>query len=157
MSTRRRVLLLVVAAVTAAACARGPAGSVAPETTFPFGAPGNPGQAGRVIEIRATDAFTFEPAAITVAVGETVTFRLINDGVLLHDFTLGDEMLQRMHEKEMMGSGAMAHRGPNVALLPAGKTVELTWTFSQPGEVLIGCHQPGHYAAGMKGVITVQG
>lgn len=41
--------------------------------------------------------------------------------------------------------------------IPAGETVELTWTFGDEGIVLIGCHQPGHYDAGMTGRITVEG
>jgi uncharacterized cupredoxin-like copper-binding protein len=36
-----------------------------------------------------------------------------------------------------------------------GKTGELTHTFDRTGTVEIGCHQPGHYAAGMKLAVTV--
>jgi uncharacterized cupredoxin-like copper-binding protein len=43
-----------------------------------------------------------------------------------------------------------------VVTIPASGTKELTWVFAEAGTVLIGCHQPGHYAAGMKGQITVQ-
>ena len=50
----------------------------------------------------------------------------------------------------------MEHDQPNVVTVGAGETKELTWTFTQPGTVLIGCHQLGHYDAGMKGQITVQ-
>jgi uncharacterized cupredoxin-like copper-binding protein len=40
-------------------------------------------------------------------------------------------------------------------LLEPGKSGELTHTFEEAGEILIGCHQPGHYEAGMKTTITV--
>lgn len=39
--------------------------------------------------------------------------------------------------------------------LDPGKKGELTYTFDQPGSFLIGCHQPGHYEAGMRVAITV--
>lgn len=38
-----------------------------------------------------------------------------------------------------------------------GVGVASAWTFTEPGTVLIGCHQPGHYSAGMKGTVTVEG
>jgi uncharacterized cupredoxin-like copper-binding protein len=98
-----------------------------------------------------------EPADITVSAGETVTFRLINRGNLVHDFTLGDQATQNKHEAEMMEMGGMDHGDPNVVVIPAGETAELTWTFTNAGTVLIGCHQPGHYAPGMTGRVTVQG
>jgi uncharacterized cupredoxin-like copper-binding protein len=49
----------------------------------------------------------------------------------------------------------MAHDRANTVTVAAGETKELTWAFTEPGTVLIGCHQPGHYDAGMKGQITV--
>ncbi len=32
---------------------------------------------------------------------------------------------------------------------------ELTYTFDQLGTIEIGCHQPGHYDAGMRVTVTV--
>jgi uncharacterized cupredoxin-like copper-binding protein len=52
-------------------------------------------------------------------------------------------------------SGDMMHDESNAFVLEPGETKEMTWHFTQSGEVLFGCHQPGHYAAGMKGTITV--
>ena len=37
-----------------------------------------------------------------------------------------------------------------------GETATLVYTFDEPGELLYGCHVPGHYAAGMVGTITVE-
>ena len=57
---------------------------------------------------------------------------------------------------EMMENGeTMSHDDPNAVVLAAGETKELTWRFSEAGTVLIGCHQPGHYAAGMTGTVVV--
>lgn len=36
-----------------------------------------------------------------------------------------------------------------------GKTGELTHTFKTGQAVLVGCHQPGHYTAGMKLAVDV--
>jgi uncharacterized cupredoxin-like copper-binding protein len=152
--------LILALALTIAACGQETGGTTTPATTeseFAFGSPADSADAVRLIEIQTTDALTFEPADITVAAGETVTFRLSNDGAVIHDFTLGDQATQDAHEAEMSEMGGMAHDEPNVATIPAGDTVELIWTFGDEGTVLIGCHQPGHYAAGMTGRITVEG
>ena len=113
-----------------------------------------------MIEIAAYDDFTFGPEEITVTAGETVTFVVTNVGNLPHDFTLGDEETQDIHEAEMaemagMAASDMAHADPNAVVVAAGETAELTWHFSESGTFVMGCHQPGHYAAGMKGVVQV--
>jgi len=152
--------LILALTLTVAACGQENNETTTPETTeseFAFGSPADAADADRVIEIQTTDALIFEPADITVAPGETVTFRLSNDGAVVHDFTLGDQATQDQHEAEMSEMNGMAHDEPNVTTIPAGETVELTWTFGNEGTVLVGCHQPGHYAAGMTGQITVEG
>jgi uncharacterized cupredoxin-like copper-binding protein len=152
--------LILVFALIVAACGQETTATTNSETTeteFAFGSPADPSDADRVIEIQTTDALAFEPSDLTVSSGETVTFRLTNNGAAVHDFTLGDQAAQDEHEAEMSEMGGMVHDEPNVATIPAGETVELAWTFGEEGVVLIGCHQPGHYAAGMTGQITVEG
>ena len=124
---------------------------------FALGEPADPADADRTIEIATLDSFAFEPAELTVTAGETVTFRIVNDGSLLHDFTLDGQATQDDHEAEMAGMEGMAHDQPNVVTISAGETIDLSWTFTEAGTVLIGCHQPGHYAGGMKGQISVEG
>lgn len=126
---------------------------------FSFGEPADAASADRVIEIDALDAFAFDPDEITVEAGETVTFRVTNTGAIPHDFTLGDEAMQDEHEAEMaeMGGEMEMHDEPNLLALEPGETKELTWHFTEPGEILIGCHQTGHYDAGMKATVTVEG
>ena len=122
-----------------------------------FGSPAAAADAARTVEILANDDFSFEPAELSVAPGETVTLRVVNRGSLAHDFTLGDQATQDEHEAEMAEMADMAHDEPNVMTIPAGETIELTWGFQESETVLIGCHQPGHYDAGMKGEITIDG
>lgn len=44
--------------------------------------------------------------------------------------------------------------GDGITLEP-GESGELTHTFDEAGTIEIGCHQPGHYDAGMRANITV--
>ena len=127
-------------------------------SNFTFGEPAAATDSDRTIEIIATDDFRFDPAELAVEAGETITFRVINRGALPHEFTLGDEATQAEHEAEMaeMEGMTMATDEPNSIGLAAGATKELTWRFTAPGTVLIGCHTPGHYAAGMRGEVTVE-
>lgn len=132
--------------------------SAADHSEFVFGEPGDAAMADRVIEITASDDFRFDPASIEIATGETVTFRVTNTGAIPHDFTLGDEMTQQAHAEEMEEMAGMTMPDePNAMVLAPGETRELTWHFTQPGSLMIGCHQTGHYAAGMIGHITVRG
>lgn len=127
---------------------------------FHFGEPAEAADADRTIDIEVGNDLAFDPGELTVSAGETITFRIANTGDLAHDFTLGDEETQDAHEAEMMASGdegdEMEHSDPNAVSVHAGETVELTWHFTEPGTVLYGCHVEGHYAAGMKGTITVE-
>lgn len=126
---------------------------------FGFGEPADPSTADRIIEISASDAFSFDPAEIEVNAGETITLRVTNIGAIPHDFTLGDEAMQDEHEAEMaeMGGQMEMHDEPNVFSIEPGETKEMTWHFADAAELIFGCHQPGHYAAGMKGTLTVGG
>lgn len=125
---------------------------------FSFGSPADAGDAERTISVETIEegGFAYQPASIEVAAGETVTFEVANVGEAVHEFVLGDTGTQQAHEEEMaeMGGG-MAHDEPNALVLQPGETKTLTWTFSEPGTLLYGCHEPGHYDAGMVGEITV--
>jgi uncharacterized cupredoxin-like copper-binding protein len=120
-----------------------------------FGRPGDPGEADRKIRIEALDSLEFEPARIEVEDGEVVTFVVKNVGKTVHEFTLGDEDFQMAHEEEMSMDGMGEDKSYSVTLDP-GEPKELTWVFSQSGEVRYGCHEPGHYEGGMVGTIMVE-
>jgi uncharacterized cupredoxin-like copper-binding protein len=110
------------------------------------------------IEVTLLDTMRMEPAEITVPAGVPVTFVVTNRGAIAHEFTLGDAADQQAHDAEMlrMGGQMMADE-PNAIGVPAGATKELTWVFAAPGEMEAGCHVPGHYPAGMKMPIHVEG
>ncbi len=116
----------------------------------------------RAILVDMTDELRFDPSRIEVRAGETIQFVLQNRSQVDHDFTLGDEMAQMHHEEEMANfyeDGGMmhGHDETSAVLVAAGETTLFVVTFDAPGEVLIGCHIPGHYDAGMKGSVMVSG
>lgn len=121
-----------------------------------FGEPGKPADAGRTIEVAQLDSLRFAPESIEVDEGETVTFRVTNEGAMPHEFVIGDMDYQRAHEDEMMGMGGdmMSDSDPGVYVEP-GETAEFTWTFTESGAAEFACHVEGHYAGGMRGDLTV--
>jgi len=108
--------------------------------------------------VEATDELRFEPAEFTVQAGETVRFEVQNTGQIVHEFVIGDADEQAEHEAEMgdMASGMEMHDEDNAISIPPGETKTLEWTFDEVGEMLAGCHEPGHYDAGMVAEIHVE-
>ena len=107
-----------------------------------------------------TDHMTFDPARIEVRMGETVRFVVRNVSGLAHEAFIGTEQEQLLHEAMHTGLGAgdqttTSHMGYGVNVHPLG-TGELVAKFDQAYQYVIGCHYPGHYAAGMRAVIDVR-
>jgi uncharacterized cupredoxin-like copper-binding protein len=114
----------------------------------------SPPPADRVIAVTMTDAFRYEPDSFTVQAGETVTFEVTNDGAIVHEFLVGDEEQQAEFAEEM-ASGGGHHDGEDGVSVEPGATERFTHTFEEAGDLLVGCHEPGHYEAGMVAPITV--
>ena len=99
----------------------------------------------------------YSPSTVDVEEGETVRFVFHNDGSVRHDAVIGDAATQHMHEQEVRAAGeaaqaadAMSH-GPVPAItIEPGQTGELVHTFDEAGRMIVGCHEPGHYDAGMQ-------
>lgn len=109
----------------------------------------------RTVKVEMAD-IAFRPATIDVRRGETVRFVFDNTGEVSHDAFIGDAIAQADHEKEMRDMGDMHHGGGSEGItVDAGKTGELVHTFDDTTTVEIGCHQPGHYQAGMKLTVNV--
>jgi uncharacterized cupredoxin-like copper-binding protein len=114
----------------------------------------------RTVEIEMVDN-AFEPAEVEVSAGETVRFVFANDGAVTHDAVIGDEAAQDEHEEDMraaeeademgeMNHGATDDDEEGAVTVEPGETGELTHTFSAGDELLVGCHEPGHYDADMR-------
>jgi len=92
-----------------------------------------------------------------VHAGETVAFKVTNQGALPHEFVIGDATVQAEHEQEMATGGMSGMSDASFAVdVPPGQTTTLVYTFRKPGTLLYGCHVPGHYAGGMQGALVVQ-
>lgn len=113
------------------------------------------------IEVIMTD-MAFTPTVVQMNAGETVTFRFRNDGAAIHEAVIGDEAFQEEHATEMAAmesAGDSMHHDVTGEAAPLivlpGETGEMSYTATVAGDFLIGCHQPGHWAAGMKATISV--
>lgn len=119
------------------------------------GGPADANEASRTIEVTMLDSMSFEPAAINVSAGETVTFAVTNAGRRVHEFTLGDAAMQQQHAQAMAHIPAgVTHSFPNSLTLQPGETKRLTWRFGDAA-LEFACHQQDHYDAGMRGQVTI--
>lgn len=114
------------------------------------------GDASRTIEVEMAD-IAFEPSDIDVEAGETVRFVFINTGEVPHDAFIGDPDEQADHAAEMADDhGGHGGDDSDAVTVQPGERAEITHTFGpDDDELLIGCHQPGHYDAGMVTTIHV--
>jgi uncharacterized cupredoxin-like copper-binding protein len=111
----------------------------------------------RTVPVRMFDDMRYDPAEFDVFAGETIVFDVTNSGEVPHEFFLADLAGHEEHAAEMREGGHAddAHGTPDGLNLEAGETATLEYTFSEAGDLLVGCHQPGHYEAGMVAPITV--
>lgn len=155
-TTRLVVAALAIGALTLAACGDD-------DTTA--GTEASP----RTVEIDMRD-IEFSPDEVDVEAGETVRFVFHNRGDVTHDAFIGDEAAQDDHEMEMRGEGEMSEMSDmgdeggeghdamddenGITVMP-GETGEITHTFTEGDDLLIGCHEAGHYDAGMRIMINM--
>ena len=147
-----RLAAFVLVLLLVGACS---AGASSTPSTSPSFASSQPSGTATRLEVKLTDALKVEPAEVMVPVGRAVTFVVTNAGAIAHEFFVGDEAAQAAHEKEMSSMGGMGHEDANGIALKPGETRELTITFAAPGKIIAGCHEPGHYAGGMKATIEI--
>ena len=63
--------------------------------------------------------------------------------------TLGVGKTVRVH------AGQKPESSPDAITVEPGSSGEITHTFTESGTILIGCHEPGHWEAGMKSTIAI--
>jgi uncharacterized cupredoxin-like copper-binding protein len=124
------------------------------------GTAADPAKATRTVDVQIS-ANAYTPPTIDVAKGETVTFRVVNNDSTVHEFVIGDSKAQDAYEKTMaaMSNQPMNNMAdtPNTIEVKAGQSKDITWTFpNAKTKVIYGSHQPGDYAKGLKGTITVK-
>ena len=106
-----------------------------------------------VLEIPMTIRHSrFVPSDIQVPAGTKVRFVVTNTDPIHHELIVGDQSVQDKHE-----NGTETHHGlvPGEVSVAAGEIAVTTYVFDTPGELLMGCHLPGHWDYGMRGQITV--
>ncbi|HEX5827082.1 MAG TPA: hypothetical protein VFY23_06155 [Candidatus Limnocylindrales bacterium] len=153
-----RPLVLALAAVLAAAgCGTGGAPATPPITPGAIAAP-------RDVNIVMRD-YAYVPPIVDLVPGETVTFRVLNGGLEIHEAILGDLETQLAWED---AEAAVADHPPGPTptvdeppgfdgvriVVESGKRLDVTWTVpedaaSAEGGWFVGCHIPGHWQKGM--------
>jgi plastocyanin len=96
----------------------------------------------------------FDLTELSVPVGVPVTFVLVNEDPIDHEWLIGDDAF---HEAHRTGTHASHGDVPTEVTIPALETVRTTITFEEPGRLAYICHLPQHEAYGMVGVLTVEG
>ena len=143
-----------------------------------FGEAGKATDVSRTIEVIMQENY-YTPEKIDVKAGETIRFKIINKGELVHEFNLGTAKMHAAHQKEMemmvehgvleadkinhnmmkmdMGGGkTMEHDDPNSVLLEPGKSGEVIWKFTKATDLEFACNVPGHYESGMMGKMQIK-
>lgn len=114
----------------------------------------------RTIAIRMDDKMRFYPDRFDVKAGETVKLLVSNEGSLPHELVLGSDKAITEHATEMKKHRGHhhhhAHDSKTVAIsLEPGKESMLIVRFEKAGKLQMACLVPGHYEAGMRGLVTV--
>lgn len=124
------------------------------------GKPATESEATKKIQVVTKDSmrYVFSPEP-DIKTGDIVTFTIINEGLIPHEFSIGDKSEQDSHRKMMQDMPAMVHEDGNSITVKPGETKRLTWDFSGftqgSSEVIFACNVPGHFEAGMFHKMTV--
>ena len=125
---------------------------------FSVGQPGK-GTPDRQVKVSMLDTmrYVFEPGLDSLKHGETIEFVVTNDGVIQHEFSIGNAEEQVKHAEMMRNMPNMKHEDPNTVSLAAGETARLSWRFMGKDAVVFACNIPGHFEAGMKLEMAIDG
>ncbi|CAN5335427.1 hypothetical protein BH20ACT9_BH20ACT9_09880 [soil metagenome] len=95
----------------------------------------------------------FHPARVEVSPDSTVRFEVVNHDPIDHELIVGDPGVQLHHE----AGTDRHHDGTHGAVsVPAGGRGFTEPAFGARGRVLLGCHLPGHWDYGMRGVVRIE-
>ena len=129
------------------------------------------GQAAKVIEMKGTDQMKFTVESIQATPGQKITVKLSNDSkfpanAMSHNFVLLNANVDpAAFDKAGMSHATTEYIDPKLksqmiahtSMVAGGKSAEVT--FNAPkvaGRYVYICTFPGHFGAGMKGVLIVK-
>jgi uncharacterized cupredoxin-like copper-binding protein len=127
--------------------------------SFEAGEPGDATEPHRTIEIvmrEGDGSMSFGPDRVEAKAGEQIKFVIRNEGQLDHELLIDSFANNQKHKAEMEKHPEMDHEEANGARLKPSARKELIWRFTKAGTFEFACLIPGHYEAGMKGVIVVR-
>ena len=110
----------------------------------------------QIVTVNATE-FKFAPSEIQIHAGK-VKFVMVNNGVGEHELVVYETSKTEIVDKAELAEDE-ATISANILFevdhTPAGQTAESKVMDIKEGTYTVGCHVPGHYQAGMKGILTV--
>lgn len=154
---KTRNLLIALPGVLLAMTAMAAGGHAGGHEADAIGKPGVASKVTRTVNVDMSDSMRFSVPNITAKQGETIRFVVKNSGQAKHEMVLGTEKELKEHYEMMKKMPEMEHAEANMVSVAPGKSGEIVWQFTKPGKIDFACLQPGHYEAGMKGVVTVAG
>jgi len=102
-----------------------------------------------MIPIQMDDHLEFVPSEVSVTPGETILFVLPNVGPdVTHEFQIGPA--DRVALDQVDGQIVL-----EADKIEARHVDFITYTFGSVGPYAFACHEPGHYEAGMKGIVDL--
>ena len=113
----------------------------------------------RIVEL-SMEGMHFVPDSIVVKAGELVAFVVTNPNDIAHELYIGTEADQVAHHAIHMadspaGQAQISHGGYGIYLEPH-ETGVVSYRFDAALMIMLGCHLPGHWEAGMRAVVTVE-
>ncbi|MBL4693633.1 MAG: cupredoxin domain-containing protein [Magnetovibrio sp.] len=128
------------------------------EEKLTYGEPGIASEVDRTITVNLED-IAYDLKKLDIKNGETIRFKIVNKDETEHEFTLGtaeSQAADRIKMAKQADAGeSMAMTEPNSVSVGELETKELIWKFAGPETIEFACNVPGHYEAGMSGVITI--
>ena len=121
-----------------------------------FGRAGDPKKVTHTITIDMNDEMEYLPNGLRLQAGDTVRFVVRNSGRTMHELVLGTMDELKAHAELMRKHQGMEHDEPYMAHVAPGKTQTIVWQFTRPGAFYYGCLVPGHFEAGMVGIVRVR-
>jgi uncharacterized cupredoxin-like copper-binding protein len=96
----------------------------------------------------------FDPPQLHVPRGVPITFVLVNEDPIDHEWLIGDAAF---HDAHRTGTHETHGEVATEVTVPALETATTTITFDEAGTLAYVCHLPGHEAYGMIGTLVVEG